>query len=258
MYQHILLEKKDGAARLTLNRPELYNALNDTLCREIQQALKEMSEDKTIKVLVLTGSGKGFCSGLDLKSVNIKDASVQEVVQELFNPMVKWIRSLSIPVISLVNGPAVGAGCSLALAADMVVASENASFGFSFVKIGLIPDTGISYFLPRLAGSLKAFELFALGKTISAAEALQYGLVTSVVKEEELYETIDQLVAYFQTAPSIAIGFVKKLVTESSDNSLNAMLDQEAVLQEKAAHTNDFKEGVAAFLEKRKPDFKGH
>jgi len=258
MYQHILLEKKDGAARLTLNRPELYNALNDTLCREIQQALKEMSEDKTIKVLVLTGSGKGFCSGLDLKSVNIKDASVQEVVQELFNPMVKWIRSLSIPVISLVNGPAVGAGCSLALAADMVVASENASFGFSFVKIGLIPDTGISYFLPRLAGSLKAFELLALGKTISAAEALQYGLVTSVVKEEELYETIDQLVAYFQTAPSIAIGFVKKLVTESSDNSLNAMLDQEAVLQEKAAHTNDFKEGVAAFLEKRKPDFKGH
>jgi 2-(1,2-epoxy-1,2-dihydrophenyl)acetyl-CoA isomerase len=257
MYQHILLEKKGGAARLTLNRPEVYNALNETLCREIQQALKEVNDDKTIKVLILTGAGKGFCSGLDLKSINIKDSSVSDVVKDLFNPMVTWIRTLNIPVIALVNGPAVGAGCSLALAADMVIAEENASFGFSFVKIGLIPDTGISYFLPRLAGSLKAFELFALGKTITATEAVQYGLINTAIKQEELEATIEQLVAYFVTAPTKAIGFIKKLVTESSENSLSSMLDKEAIFQEKAAHTNDFKEGVLAFISKRKPDFKG-
>ncbi|WP_028981295.1 enoyl-CoA hydratase/isomerase family protein [Sporocytophaga myxococcoides] len=257
MYQHILLEKKGGAVRLTLNRPEVYNALNETLCREIQQALKEINEDKTIKVLILTGAGKGFCSGLDLKSINIKDASVSDVVKELFNPIVTGIKTLNIPVIALINGPAVGAGCSLALAADMVIANENATFGFTFVNIGLIPDTGISYFLPRLAGNLKAFELFALGKTILATEAQQYGLVNSAVKVEELEETVDKLVAYFATAPTKAIGFIKKLVTESSENTLSSMLDQEAKFQEKAAHTNDFKEGVAAFVTKRKPDFKG-
>ncbi|GAL83865.1 hypothetical protein MYP_1093 [Sporocytophaga myxococcoides] len=257
MYQHILLEKKGGTARLTLNRPEVYNALNETLCREIQQALKEVNDDKTIKVLILTGAGKGFCSGLDLKSINIKDSSVSDVVKALFNPMVTWIRTLNIPVIALVNGPAVGAGCSLALAADMVIAEENASFGFSFVKIGLIPDTGISYFLPRLAGSLKAFELFALGKTITATEAVHYGLINTAIKQEELEDTIEKLAAYFVAAPTKAIGFIKKLVTESSENSLSLMLDKEAVFQEKAAHTNDFKEGVAAFITKRRPDFKG-
>lgn len=257
MYQHILLEKKGGSARLTLNRPEVYNALNETLCREIQQALKEVNDDKTIKVLILTGAGKGFCSGLDLKSINLKDSSVSDFVKDLFNPMVTWIRALNIPVIALVNGPAVGAGCSLALAADMVIANENASFGFTFVKIGLVPDTGISYFLPRLAGSHKAFELFALGKTILATEAQQYGLINAAIKEEELEATIGQLVAYFVTAPTKAIGFIKKLVTESSENSLPSMLDQEANFQEKAAHTKDFNEGVSAFLAKRKPDFKG-
>ncbi len=258
-YETILFEVKDGVANLTLNRPDVFNAFNEQLSNDVNEALKKTSRDKSIRVLVITGAGKAFCSGQDLKAIaGSQNRSLSESLYKRYNPMIKAIRSLNIPVICKLNGVAAGAGCSLALACDMIIASENASLIEVFVNVGLVLDSGSSYFLPRLVGSARAFELASLGSKVSAQQAADWGMINKVVKPEELDEAVNALALQYSLAPTKAIGLMKKMLNKSFTSDLDTMLEYEAYCQEIAGRSNDYKEGVAAFNEKRKPAFKGN
>ncbi len=258
-YETILFEVKDGVANLTLNRPDVFNAFNEQLSNDVNEALKKTSRDKSIRVLVITGAGKAFCSGQDLKAIaGSQNRSLSESLYKRYNPMIKAIRSLNIPVICKLNGVAAGAGCSLALACDMIIASENASLIEVFVNVGLVLDSGSSYFLPRLVGSARAFELATLGSKVSAQQAADWGMINKVVKPEELDEAVNALALQYSLAPTKAIGLMKKMLNKSFTSDLDTMLEYEAYCQEIAGRSNDYKEGVAAFNEKRKPAFKGN
>lgn len=258
-YETILFEVKDGIANLTLNRPDVFNAFNEQLSNDVNDALKKTSKDKSIRVLVITGAGKAFCSGQDLKAIaGSKNRSLSESLYKRYNPMIKAIRGLNIPVICKLNGVAAGAGCSLALACDMIIASENASLIEVFVNVGLVLDSGSSYFLPRLIGSARAFELATLGSKVSAQQAADWGMINKVVKPEELDEAVNALTLQYSLAPTKAIGLMKKMLNKSFTSDLDTMLEYEAYCQEIAGRSNDYKEGVAAFNEKRKPAFKGN
>ncbi len=258
-YETILFEVKDGIANLTLNRPDVFNAFNEQLSNDVNDALKKTSKDKSIRVLVITGAGKAFCSGQDLKAIaGSKNRSLSESLYKRYNPMIKAIRGLNIPVICKLNGVAAGAGCSLALACDMIIASENASLIEVFVNVGLVLDSGSSYFLPRLIGSARAFELATLGSKVSAQQAADWGMINKVVKPEELDEAVNALALQYSLAPTKAIGLMKKMLNKSFTSDLDTMLEYEAYCQEIAGRSNDYKEGVAAFNEKRKPAFNGN
>ncbi len=258
-YETILFEVKDGIANLTLNRPDVFNAFNEQLSNDVNDALKKTSKDKSIRVLVITGAGKAFCSGQDLKAIaGSKNRSLSESLYKRYNPMIKAIRGLNIPVICKLNGVAAGAGCSLALACDMIIASENASLIEVFVNVGLVLDSGSSYFLPRLVGSARAFELATLGSKVSAQQAADWGMINKVVKPEELDEAVNALALQYSLAPTKAIGLMKKMLNKSFTSDLDTMLEYEAYCQEIAGRSNDYKEGVAAFNEKRKPAFNGN
>ncbi|MBA3649417.1 MAG: enoyl-CoA hydratase/isomerase family protein [Chitinophagales bacterium] len=258
MFKYLLFNISNKIATITLNRPEVYNACNDVITYELQDALKECEKNKEVRVAVLTGAGKAFCSGQDLKEATANpDRTFSESIHERYNPIIRAIRNMPKPVICRLNGVAAGAGCSIVLACDMIIASEEASLIEIFVNIGLVPDSGSSYFLPRLIGYQKAFEVAAMGTKMTAVEGLQLGIINKVVKAEELDTAIDFYTNYFANAPTKAIGLMKKMMNKAMHSDLNTMLDYEAYCQDIAASTFDNKEGVAAFMEKRKPQFKG-
>lgn len=259
MYEFLKFEKKSGVATITLNRPEVYNALNNEITFELQAALKEAKKDDEIRVLVITGEGKAFCSGQDLKASSADPTrSFSDSLHKRYNPIIQAMRDLPKPIIGRLNGVAAGAGCSIALACDIVIAAESAKLIEIFVNIGLVLDSGSSYFLPRLVGSAKAFELATMGTRVSATEAERIGLITKCVADDKLDQAISEYTDYYASAPTKAIGLMKKMLNKSQGASLNEMLDYEAYCQDIAGSTYDYKEGTTAFLEKRKAEFKGN
>jgi 2-(1,2-epoxy-1,2-dihydrophenyl)acetyl-CoA isomerase len=258
MYECLLYEINNGIATITLNRPEIFNAFNTKLTFELQDALKQVTKDSQVRVVVLTGAGKAFCSGQDLnEAAELGNRSLSESLHNRYNPIIRAMRNLPKPIICALNGVAAGAGCSLVLACDVIIASAEASLTEAFINIGLVLDSGSSFFLPRQVGSLKAFELSTLGSKIKAEEALQLGLVNQVVAPENLAENVTTLAARYAQAPTKAIGLIKKMINKSFSATLDQMLDYEAYCQEIAGRSDDFREGVLAFREKRKPIFKG-
>lgn len=257
-FQFLKYEVAQGVATITLNRPDVYNALNDEITFELQDALKTVAKDDAVRVVVLTGEGKAFCSGQDLKAASgDQKRSFMQSLYKRYNPIIRAMRTLPKPIICKLNGVAAGAGCSIALACDMIIASEEATLIEVFVNIGLVPDSGSSYFLPRLVGMSKAFELCAMGSRVKAAEAQTLGLITKAVPANELDAAVKTYTDYFAHAPTKAIGLIKKMLNKAATSTLDEMLDYEAYCQEIAGSSADYKEGVTAFLEKRKPVFTG-
>ena len=254
----IIVEIKDRTCYITLNRPDVFNAFNDELSYALQDALKEATRNEEVRVVVLTGAGKAFCSGQDLKDIAQKEnRSLRDSIDKRYNPMIKAMRNMPKPVICRLNGVAAGAGCSLALASDMIIASENASLIEIFINVGLVLDSGSSYFLPRVVGSQKAFELATMGKKVTANQAFEWGMVSKVVPPEELDNAVEEVVSFYRNAPTKAVGLMKKMLNKSFNSDLDAMLEYEAYCQEIAGNSEDYREGVNAFNEKRKPEFKG-
>lgn len=257
-FQYLQLEVTHAVATITLNRPEVYNALNDGITYELQDAFKKVAKDDAIRVVVLTGAGKAFCSGQDLKAaIGQEKRSFMESLHKRYNPIISAMRNLPKPIICRLNGVAAGAGCSLALACDLIVASDQATLIEVFINIGLVPDSGSSYFLPRLVGTAKAFELCSMGSKVNAEEALQLGLINRVTAPDQLDRIIKEYSDYFSQAPTKSIGLIKRMLQKSATSTIDEMLEYEAYCQEIAGTSQDYKEGVSAFLEKRKADFKG-
>lgn len=257
-FECILYTVESGVATITLNRPDVFNAFNDQQSYELQDALKQAKRDAEVRVVILTGAGKAFCSGQDLKAIaQSENRSLSESLYKRYNPIIKAMRELPKPIICRLNGVAAGAGCSLALASDMIIAAENASLIEVFVNVGLVLDSGSSYFLPRLVGSARAFELSTMGSKVTAQKALEWGMVNRVVPAEELDAAVEEVVAYYRQAPTKAIALMKTMLNKSFHSDLDTMLEYEAYCQEIAGRSEDYKEGVKAFNEKRKPEFKG-
>ncbi|MBK6264678.1 enoyl-CoA hydratase/isomerase family protein [Marivirga sp. S37H4] len=258
MYEFLKYDLSEGVCTITFNRPEFYNAFNDGISYEFQNALKSAAKDEAVRVVVITGEGKAFCSGQDLKSARDDDDKMfYNSLEKRYNPIIRSMRSLPKPIIARLNGVAAGAGCSLALAADMIVAAESAKMVEVFINIGLVPDSGSSFFLPNLVGYQKAFELCAMGTKVSAREAFELGIINKVVPDEELDEAVKSYTDYFAKAPTKSIGMIKKMLNKASSSSLDEMLEYEKYSQQIAGTSDDYKEGKQAFLDKRKPEFKG-
>lgn len=258
MYNTVKYEQDGGRLTITMNRPDRFNAFNNEMSYELQDALKNASKDDHVRVVVLTGEGKAFCSGQDLKDVkDSADRSLGESVENRYNPIIKAIRKMEKPVICRLNGVGAGAGCSLALACDLTVASEKASLIEVFVNAGLVLDSGSSYFLPRIVGYNKAFELATTGRKVKADEAKELGLVNEVVPHDELDQKVDEWGKFYAQAPTKAVGLIKKMLNRSAHSDLETMLQYEAYGQEIAGRSEDYQEGLSAFNEKRQPEFKG-
>jgi 2-(1,2-epoxy-1,2-dihydrophenyl)acetyl-CoA isomerase len=253
----ILVETRDGVRTITLNRPDSLNALNATMRTELLAAFRAAARDRDVRAVVLTGAGRGFCSGADLRG-GAGERQFRTVITEQYNPLVTAIRELPKPVIAAVNGVAAGAGVSLALACDLVYAAEEARFIQAFVKIGLVPDSGSTRTLVRALGRHRAAQLIFTGDPLSATEARDAGLVASVVPAAELAGVVTDAAVRLAAAPTRAIGYAKQLMNRAEDEPLAASLEREAALQELAGRTDDHAEGVAAFTEKREPRFSGH
>jgi 2-(1,2-epoxy-1,2-dihydrophenyl)acetyl-CoA isomerase len=258
MYNTILFEIKDNILRVTLNRPDVYNAFNVEMLSELKDAFTKAGEDETIRCVILTGAGKAFCSGQDLKDFNEKKLTFKEALEQRYNPLIKSIAYLPKPVICAINGVAAGAGLSLALACDYRIAVESAILIQVFINVGLVPDSGSGFFLPRIIGYAKAFEMCATGDKITATDARNWGLVNKVVSNNKLLiKSSERTGRIFAEKPTKAIGMIKQLLNKSFESSLDQILEMEGKFQQEAGNTEDFKEGIASFLEKRKPVFKG-
>ena len=258
MYKNLIFDILDGVARITLNRPDVFHALSPALITEITSAIQTAADDNSVRVVLLTATGeKAFCSGADLKEAAASGKGAGEILKEYYEPMINAIRDIPKPVICRMNGLAVGAGCSLALACDMVIAAEDTYLSLAFVQIGLMPDAGATFMLPRLIGMARAFDLASTGRRISAAEAKQIGLIAHAVPRETLDEETETLIAYYRHAPTRAIGAMKHAFNQSMHSNLPQMLENERESQEMLFGTRDVREGISAFLEKRKPDFQG-
>jgi len=250
----------DNICTIRLQRSDVLNAFNNTLTDELAQALKSAAKDNEVRVVVITGSGRAFSSGQDLGDLKEKyipghEPHLGEDLHKRYDPIIKTIHTMDKPVIAAVNGVAAGAGCSLALACDMRVASEDASFIEVFVNVGLIPDSGSTWTLPRLVGFGRAMELCCTGRPVKAEEALAIGLVNQVVPRDELDAAVNKLAARLASLPAKAIALTKRLLNQSFENNLQEQLALETFAQETAGRTHDHFEGVVAFIEKRKPNF---
>ena len=259
-YHHIKVEVKDGVQVITLNRPEGLNSFHLPMAREVQDALGVAAADDNIRTVLLTGEGRGFCAGQDLAAINVdsepKD-DLGETVRAQYNPIIRAIRRLEKPVVCAVNGVAAGAGANIAFACDLVFASTEASFIQSFCRIGLIPDSGGTFFLPRLVGVARASGLALLGGKVGAAQAKEWGLVWETCEPAALMPRAMEMAASLATQPTRGFGLTKQAFNESLINDLDAQLDLEADLQAEAGRTEDFAEGVSAFRAKRSPVFRG-
>jgi len=258
MFDFLDYTVNNGVARIAFNRPEVYNALNDEITYELQAALKQVAKDEEVRVVVLTGEGKAFSSGQDLKAaMGVEKRSFSESLHKRYNPIIRQLRELKKPVIGRINGVAAGAGCSIALACDLLVMADEAYLVEVFVNIGLVLDSGSSYFLPRLVGSAKAFELSTMGSKIGGQEAVNIGLASKSVPLAQLDEAVKHYTDYYVTAPTKAIGLMKQMLNKSGNSSLKEMLNYEAYCQDIAGTSDDYYAGVSAFLEKRQAKFTG-
>jgi len=245
-------------AKLVLNRPEVFNSFNREMALAVQERLDEAEANEGVRCILLTAEGKAFCAGQDLQeAIDDNDLDIKRIVNEHYNPMIRRLRKIEKPILCAVNGVAAGAGASVALACDIVIAAKSATFIEAFSKIGLIPDSGGTFYLPRLIGMQKAAAITFLADNITADEAVQMNLIYRSVDDENFAEETIKLTTKLAKLATKGIGYTKRLLNASWDNTLDEQLEMEMELQYEATLTHDYKEGVAAFLEKRKPEFKG-
>lgn len=254
----IKYEITNGVAKINLNRPEKFHSFVREMALQLQEKLDDCNVNKDVRAILITAEGKAFCAGQDLsEATDPNGPELTRIIQEHYNPIIRKIRNIEKPVVAAVNGVAAGAGASIALCCDIVVATESASFIQAFSKIGLIPDSAGTFFLPRLVGLQKATALMMTAESISANDAEKMGMIYKVFSDESFVEKSWNLVSKLSQMPTKGLGLTKKLLNESYNNNLEQQLDMEDKCQSIAGETNDFKEGVQSFLEKRKPDFKG-
>ncbi|MFC0602968.1 enoyl-CoA hydratase-related protein [Winogradskyella pulchriflava] len=260
MNESIQLKIENKVAYITLNRPEVFNSFNREMAFLLHNTLDACEKNDEVRAIVLTGNGKAFCAGQDLKEVTDPDLNpgFKKILDEHYNPIITRIRSIKKPIIGAINGVAAGAGANIALACDVVVAHEKVSFIQAFSLIGLVPDSAGTFFLPRLIGFQKALALAMLGDKIGAEEAEKMGMIYKCVPTEEFEETINKLAIKLANMPTKALGMIKELFNKSMTNDLEGQLALESKLQIEAAQSEDYKEGVTAFIEKRQPNFKGN
>jgi 2-(1,2-epoxy-1,2-dihydrophenyl)acetyl-CoA isomerase len=257
----ILVSQDAGVLSVTLNRPDKLNAFNPEMHRQLREALERARDEAEVRAVLLTGAGRGFCAGQDLSERNVSaDAAPMDLSVSLgsnYNPLVRRMRELPKPIVCALNGVAAGSGANIALACDLVIAARSASLVQSFSKLGLVPDSGGTYFLPRLAGSARAMGLALLGDKLTAEQAERWGLIWKVVDDAALLSEAGAMARTLAAGPTKGYGLTKKALHASWTNSLDAQLDLERDLQREAGFADDYREGVAAFLQKRKADYKG-
>ncbi|PHR11726.1 MAG: 2-(1,2-epoxy-1,2-dihydrophenyl)acetyl-CoA isomerase [Aequorivita sp.] len=260
MSKSITTQIENKVATLTLNRPEVFNSFNRDMALLLQNELDAVEKNPEVRSIIITGSGKAFCAGQDLKEVTSPELNpgFKKILEEHYNPIIQRIRNIEKPIIGAINGVAAGAGANIALACDVVVASEYASFIQAFSKIGLVPDSAGTFFLPRLVGFQKASALMMLGDKVSATEAEKLGMIYKVVSSENFIEEVNNIASILANMPTKALGLTKRLLNNSMQNSLEEQLNLESELQIESAQSEDYAEGVDAFVNKRKPNFKGN
>jgi 2-(1,2-epoxy-1,2-dihydrophenyl)acetyl-CoA isomerase len=253
----ILVEVREGWRKITLNRPEKLNAFTVGLHGALAAALDEVATDGTCRAVLLTGAGRAFCAGQDLDSIGNDASTVRDLLRDYYNPLIRRIRDLPKPVVCAVNGVAAGAGANVALACDIVLAAKRAKFVQAFAKIALVPDSGGTWFLPRLVGEARARALALTGEPVTAEQAENWGMIWRAVDDEALMSEAEQLTSHLATQPTAALALIKRALDASAENTLDAQLELEAELQRRASQMPDYAEGVAAFAAKRPPRFTG-
>lgn len=260
-YETIQFAVADGVATITLNRPDKLNSFTVQMHTELADALKQVKADDSVRCLLLTGAGRGFCAGQDLSdravAADDKAPNLGESLEKRYNPLVRTLRGLQMPVICAVNGVAAGAGANLAFACDIVLAAKSASFIQAFCKIGLVPDSGGTWTLPRLVGPARAAALMMLGDKVSAEQAADWGMIWKAVDDEALMDEATKMAAHLATQPTKGLALIKRALNATWTNTMDEQLDLERDLQTLAGGTSDYQEGVAAFMQKRKPAFTG-
>lgn len=261
-YQTILVEQENLVGYLRFNRPKQLNSFNVQMHQEVAQVLNLWAKDENIRAIVITGEGKGFCAGQDLNDrvvdPNADAPDLGKSIEDFYNPLIKTLVNMPKPVICAVNGVSAGAGANIALACDIVIAGESASFIQAFCRLGLVPDSGGTWFLPRLVGRAKAMGLALLGDKLSAKDAFDMGLIWQVVPDDKLQDTVKSLAEHLATQPTLGLSLIKKAIHQSAQNSLDEQLILERDLQRIAGRSQDYKEGVQAFMQKCSPNFVGH
>lgn len=260
-FEHILFTIEQGVATLTLNRPEQLNSFNAAMHKEVREAFKQVRQNAEVRCLLITGSGRGFCAGQDLGDRNVAPGSAApdlgESIEKNYNPLIRSLRDLPMPVICAVNGVAAGAGANIALACDIVLAAKSASFIQAFCKIGLVLDSGGTWTLPRAVGMARAKALSLLGERLSAEQAEQWGMIWRCVDDDALQDEALKLARQLATQPTYGLALIKRALNASASNSFDEQLDLERDLQRLAGRSEDYREGVSAFMAKRTPEFKG-
>ncbi|SFQ39240.1 2-(1,2-epoxy-1,2-dihydrophenyl)acetyl-CoA isomerase [Geopseudomonas sagittaria] len=260
-FEHILFTIEQGVASLTLNRPDQLNSFNAQMHKEVREALKQVRQNAEVRCLLITGAGRGFCAGQDLGDRNVAPGTAApdlgESIEKNYNPLIRALRDLPMPVICAVNGVAAGAGANIALACDITLAAKSASFIQAFCKIGLVPDSGGTWTLPRAVGMARAKALALLGDRLSAEQAEQWGMIWRCVDDAALQDEALKLARQLATQPTYGLALIKRALNASASNSFDEQLDLERDLQRLAGRSEDYREGVSAFMAKRTPEFKG-